>query len=102
MKPGLLAAAGVSALLVAAPANAGGDKATGSNVTYEDLDLSTEEGRKTLDQRILIAARRTCGVGRHSTGTRSVSREQRRCIASAIRQAETALAPVIEAQRLGG
>lgn len=103
MKKGVLAAAGLGAMLIAAPAIAGGDQQTNqSHLTYEDLDLSTEAGRKELDQRISIAARKSCGVGRHSTGTRSVSREQRRCVASAIRQAKSALAPVIEEKRLGG
>lgn len=103
MKNGILAAAGIGAILIAAPAIAGSDKQSSqSNVTYEDLDLSTESGQKELDQRITIAARKACGVGRHTTGTRSVTREQRRCIVSAERQAKSALAQVIEEQRLGG
>ena len=103
MKSRWIAAAGIGAMLIAAPAAAGEDKQTSqSNVTYEDLDLSTEEGLKELDQRITITARKTCGVGRHTTGTRSTSREQRRCVANAVRQAKSALAPVIEEQRLGG
>ena len=103
MKKGILAAAGVGAMLIAAPAIAGADKETSqSNVTYEDLDLSTEAGQKELNQRIANAARKACGVGRHTTGTRLVTREQQRCVASAERQAKSALAPVIEEQRLGG
>ena len=103
MRKGILAAASVGAMLIAAPAIAGGDtQESQASVTYDDLDLSTEAGRKELDQRITIAARKNCGVGRHSTGTRSISREQRRCVAAAVRQAESALAPLIEEQRLGG
>ena len=41
-------------------------------------------------------------MGRHTTGTRTVSRDQRRCIASAERQAKSTLAAVIEEQRRGG
>ena len=63
MRQGILAAAGVGAMLIAAPALAGADNQTSqSNVTYEDLDLSTEAGQKELDQRITIAARKTCGL----------------------------------------
>jgi len=103
MRQGILAAAGVGAMLIAAPALAGADNQTSqSNVTYEDLDLSTEAGQKELDQRITIAARKTCGLGRHTAGTRTVSRDQRRCIASAERQAKSTLAAVIEEQRRGG
>ncbi len=103
MKKGILTAAGIGAMLIATPALAGADKQTSqSNVTYEDLDLSTEAGRHELDQRIPLAACKTCGLGRHTTGTRSVSRDQRRCIASAERQAKSALATVIEEQRWGG
>ncbi len=103
MKRGLLAAAGVGAILIATPALAANNEEKGqSSVTFEDLDLSTDAGRKELEQRIKLAARKSCGVGRHSTGTRAVSREQRRCIASAEREAKRALAPVIEEQRQGG
>lgn len=103
MRQGILAAAGVGAMLIAARALVGADNQTSqSNVTYEDLDLSTEAGQKELDQRITIAARKTCGQGRHTTGTRTVSRDQRRCIASAERQAKSTLAAVIEEQRRGG
>ena len=103
MKNGMFAAPGFGAMLIAAPALPGGDNETSqSNVTYDDLDLSTEAGRKELDQRIKIAARKSCGIGRHSTGSRAISREQRRCVSSATRQAKSAMAPVIEEQRLGG
>lgn len=102
MKTGIFAAAGIGALLLATPAMAGDTKKQDSVVMYDDLDLSTEEGRKELDQRIKIAARKNCGMDRHSLGSRSKSREQRRCVAAAIKQAETALAPMIEEQRLGG
>ncbi|MBO6609421.1 UrcA family protein [Altererythrobacter sp.] len=103
MNKGILAAAGMGAMIIAAPAVAGTNtQDSNSVVTYEDLDLSTSEGRKELDQRITIAARKNCGVGRHTTGSRTISREQRRCVASAERQAKNALAPIIEEQQLGG
>lgn len=103
MRKSILVAAGVGAMIIAAPAAAGNDTQNSKSVvTYEDLDLSTSEGREELDQRITIAARKNCGVGRHTTGSRTISREQRRCVASAERQAKSALAPIIEEQQLGG
>ena len=102
MKKAFLAAAAVSALLATSPALADDSKAQNATVTYEDLDLSTEEGRKELDERIKIAARRSCDAGRHTTGTRSNTREERRCVSAAIKRTKSALAPIVEEQRLGG
>ncbi|RGP41909.1 hypothetical protein BPTFM16_02218 [Altererythrobacter insulae] len=102
MTKGILAAAAIGALLSTTPAIAGDKQKQQAVVMYDDLDLSTEQGRKELDDRVKIAARKNCGVGRHSTGTRSITREQRRCVAAATKQAKSALAPVIDEQRLGG
>ena len=102
MTKGILAAAAIGALLSTTPAIASDKQKQKAVVMYDDLDLSTEQGRKALDERVKIAARKNCGVGRHSTGTRSITREQRRCVAAATKQAKSALAPIIDEQRLGG
>lgn len=98
----ILAAASLGAALAAVPAVAGTKAESSMTVQFEDLDLTTSEGRAELDQRITLAARRACGVGRHTTGTRSISRDQRRCIANVEKQAKTEIAALMGDQQLGG
>lgn len=49
-----------TAALVSAPAFAGSAEAPTAKVEYSDLDLATEQGRKTLDGRIKVAAKSLC------------------------------------------
>lgn len=58
-----------AAALVSAPAFAGDKVAPSISVEYKDLDLGTEQGRKTLDGRIKVAAKSLCPA-QQRTGTR--------------------------------
>ncbi|WP_374407285.1 UrcA family protein [Pelagerythrobacter sp.] len=71
-------------------------------ITYRDLDLSTEQGQKTLDQRIDGAVRKYCGMNKRTTGTRMASEDSRRCYAETMKQAKAQFAAVVDEQRVGG
>jgi UrcA family protein len=71
-------------------------------VKYNDLDLSTEQGRKELDRRINDAAKDVCGAGEESVGSRVQSRETRDCIKQAKRQIEQSLAKITGDEKAGG
>lgn len=71
-------------------------------VTYDDLDLSTRQGQKTLAMRIDRAAREVCGVDAVITGTRVPPPEARECVRQAKRQIEHKLAAVLDRQTGGG
>jgi len=51
-------------------------------VTYQDLDLSTEQGRQELDNRIDSAARKVCGYDDVRTGSNQARKERQERIAS--------------------
>lgn len=70
-----------------------------AGVTYDDLDLSTEEGRQELDRRIDHAARQVCELDRRDLGTRSISREARACYEEAKRNFEERFAGLIRENR---
>jgi UrcA family protein len=52
-------------------------------VRYDDLDLSTAKGQKTLDRRIDQAARSVCDAEILDTGTRIMSKDATDCIGKA-------------------
>lgn len=54
----LLIAAGFAAIAMAQPATA-----SSTAVSYADLDLSSAQGRATLDARVRHAARQVCEIG---------------------------------------
>lgn len=97
MKPILCMAVAVGLALPAAPALA--DEIT---VKYDDLALSTPAGQRTLDKRILVAARKACGADVPNTGTRIRSSEARKCVTQAQQQVKQQVATLIEQQRFGG
>jgi UrcA family protein len=71
-------------------------------VKYDDLDLTTQEGRKQLDQRIDRAAGTVCGADEAAVGSRIQDRETRNCIKQAKRQIEQSLAKITGADKAGG
>lgn len=73
-----------------------------TGVTYQDLDLSTEQGRAELAQRIDDAAKQVCGMGERSLGSNIVTRESRSCYRDAKRQLERHFAEVIAQQGHAG
>jgi UrcA family protein len=91
------------AALFAAPAFAEPAKETrGVSVSYEDLDLGSDEGRAELDRRIENAAKQACGVNEHEVGSRIVSRDARRCVREAKRNIDDNFADLINEQQRGG
>ncbi len=93
----------VGVALLAAPALAAQEgEARTTGVSYSDLDLSTEDGRKELDNRIEDAAKEVCGMNERSTGSNMATRESRQCFRNAKRQLEEHFASVIEDERRGG
>ena len=65
-----------------------------TGVSYTDLDLSTDEGKAELDNRIERAAQEVCGLGEHELGTRVRSRDARECYQNAKRQLDRHFAQV--------
>lgn len=71
-------------------------------VKYDDLDLTTTEGRKQLDQRIDRAAETVCGADESAVGSRIKDRATRDCVKQAKRQIEASLAKITGADKAGG
>jgi len=71
-------------------------------VVYNDLDISTKKGQKTLDQRINAAAREYCGVDVQITGSRIKGGGAWECFASAREAAREQMASLIEKAQRGG
>ena len=71
-------------------------------VEYRDLDLASEHGQKTLEQRIDNAARKACDYSRHTTGSRLRDADTRRCFEEAKASATKKFAAVIEQRANGG
>mgnify|MGYP001103103150 CR=1 FL=1 len=98
-----LAAAFVASGLTLAPAMASAqEQQRTASISYTDLDLSTEDGRATLDQRIDRAARQVCELDRVQTGSRLRNREARACYEQAKSSFEERFAGIIRDARLGG
>ncbi|MGB3166854.1 MAG: UrcA family protein [Alteraurantiacibacter sp.] len=73
-----------------------------ASVSWQDLDLSTEQGVETLDRRIDRAARRVCAFDMQDTGTRIRSRGARECYARARESAQARFVSLVEDSRRGG
>ncbi|WP_165271766.1 UrcA family protein [Pelagerythrobacter rhizovicinus] len=71
------------------------------SIPYQDLNLATAEGQKTLDLRIEKAVRDFCAMNPR-TGSRIISGESRQCYAEMKKQVQTQFAAIVDRQRLGG
>jgi len=92
------AAAALSMAAAASPA-AAKDVA----VSYQDLDLSTQEGRDVLARRLDSAARQACGYGDAGvTGSRMQSQSARTCYAKAKSNSRDTLAAILRQNGFGG
>lgn len=101
MKTPLFALAAAATMLVGAPALAD-ETRPDMVVSYADLDLSSEAGQKVLEKRIDAAAKKYCGVGEATTGTRIKSSLATRCYRDAKRLANQQFAAIVSEARLGG
>jgi len=101
MKTPLIALAAAATALTATPALAG-ETERNMVVSYQDLDLSTEAGQKTLQSRINAAAKKFCGVGAIQTGSRVTSKASTKCFKEARRLANQQFAVILDDARLGG
>ena len=90
-----LAAASLALSATAATANE-------VSVTYQDLDLASAAGQKTLDKRIDHAARTVCGLKLEGKRTVRQESEARSCFASAKARAGEQYAAAADATTLGG
>ena len=99
MKTSLVLIAATALALPMAPALA---QSQSISVPHADLDLSSPEGRATLDKRIDAAARKVCGVGELRTGTRLNSSAARKCVANVDRQVRSQIAAINTDDNLGG
>lgn len=101
MRTPLLAFTTAAALMAGTPTFA---QQSGADlvVSYADLDLSTKAGQRTLDTRIDAAAKKFCGVGEQTTGTRLRSPMATKCYREAKRLATQELAAIVADAGRGG
>ena len=101
MKTPLIALAAAATLMTSGPAIAG---QTGDDmvVRYNDLNLSSTQGQKTLERRIDAAAKKYCRVGAQRSGTRINNSQAGKCYREAKRLARQQFAEVADDNRLGG
>ena len=81
-----LALAAAAAFAASAPAAAAEATVSTADVSYKDLDLTSEAGQKELDRRVDRAARQVCGMDEAVVGSRVVPRESRQCYQDARQQ----------------
>lgn len=74
------------------PAAAAEARQQSIEVKYEDLNLQTEKGMKTLEGRFSKAAREVCGTEEITTGSRIRSSEAADCYARAMTSARQQMA----------
>ncbi len=96
MKKTSIVLAAIGTLCAAQPAFA-----EAAAVSYKDLDLTTEAGRKELDRRINTAAREVCGFNEERTGSRVVSRDARKCYEDARQKLATRIASLTRKEAAG-
>lgn len=99
-KTPLAAAALLGLALTSAPAFAA--EQTEVKVAYADLDLTTPEGQRTLERRLDTAARKACGYGSVTTGSRLRSTQSDACFKQARSKAKEMMASATGNGRLGG
>jgi len=92
----VLALAAAAAL--AAPVVPAAAKETRTQVTYNDLDLSTEAGRTALAGRLDQAAKNLCGVREDNSG----SRYARDCYKRNTQYIDQQVAAIVRQQAAGG
>ena len=97
-----LGAAMIISSIALAPAVTAAPDTETVRVEHADLDLSTAEGRDTLDRRIDRAARTVCGYGEQQMGTRIRSRDARECYRQARRGIDRQLAAIVDEAQRGG
>lgn len=97
MRTRLAIAGALAALLAGQAANA-----ETAAISYDDLDLSTAQGKAELDRRVYKAARDVCGMDDVMVGSRIVPAETRKCYKDALRQIKKSLAAVTEQKAAGG
>ncbi|WP_239805339.1 UrcA family protein [Croceicoccus hydrothermalis] len=101
-----LAAAVLAAPMIAAPAHAepwvqrGPDEGATTTVQVNDLDLSTEEGQRTLKKRVKAAAYDVCLYT--VSGMIATPDEQSACVRIALQRSEGQMATAINNARYGG
>ncbi|MBX7458718.1 UrcA family protein [Qipengyuania sp. 1NDH17] len=71
-------------------------------VEYADLNLQTAEGIEILDRRIEQAARKACGYGKVTTGSRIPSRKASKCVDELVAKANQQFATLTGKQAKGG
>lgn len=96
-----LAAIGLAGAAIT-PAFAAGTAPMAIEVSFADLDLSTVEGQKTLDQRVKKAVRTVCRITEPTTGTRIMSQDVKACLAKARSEARVKVAALMRDQQRGG
>jgi len=74
-----LALAAPIMLAAASPAHAAPSEPSGVSVRYDDLDLSAEQGRKMLDQRVEKAARDVCKADARTRRSAATDRQPDQC-----------------------
>lgn len=79
----------VTALAVAVPAAAAADSRV---VRYDDLNLASERGVKTLERRINAAAREVCGATYDYRQSLTIQAQTQKCMAEAKARAFSDLA----------
>lgn len=99
-----IAAALFGLALTTTPALAG--EAYKVRVETNDLDLTTPEGQRTLEERLDNAAREACGYDQKITGSRLPAAKARSCYRQAQSKAKDIMATAIDKatakERLGG
>lgn len=100
-KAPLIAIAAMASVLSVNPALAG-ETAPDMVVKYADLDLTSKAGQRTLEGRIDAAAKKFCGVGEQTTGTRLKSSQAGKCFREAKRLANQQFALIVNDANRGG
>lgn len=100
LKAGLAAAIAAGSIF-AAPVHAADQQAATVEVRYSDLNLSTEEGQRTLERRLNRAAEEVCGID-HRSGAALQSNESRQCYTETVRSFDRQVAALIESEARGG
>lgn len=100
LKAGLAAAIAAGSIF-AAPVQAAEQEAATVEVRYSDLNLSTEEGQRTLERRLNRAAEEVCGIDNRS-GAALRSNLSRRCYAETVRSFDRQVAMLVEREARGG
>lgn len=86
---------------LAAPSVAAPTQTRAVTVKYSDLDLASEDGRKTLDERLERAAREVCGMDEQLVGTRITDRRAIACYKEARAELDRQFASIVERSRRG-